>query len=161
MKKIKDLTRQEAVSKLESFEISGPAVYLVDIIPLVEMIWADGQAQLSELAVLEHFLKQHVKRINKLLGKNFLTKEHTRIFTKRFLEKKPAPELLGMLRELMKKVRVSKDFPKPTDALMDSLLSACMDIAAASSSTGIKGIHERFQLSEKLSFFQIWESIRE
>ena len=58
------MTRQEAIDRLRDFGIQGEQVYLIDLIPLVEMIWADGAAQRSEVAIFEAYLKQHVERVN-------------------------------------------------------------------------------------------------
>ena len=62
------LTRQEAIDRLRDFGIQGEQVYLIDLIPLVEMIWADGSAQQSEVAIFETYLEQHIARINTLAG---------------------------------------------------------------------------------------------
>jgi hypothetical protein len=41
-------TRKEVLDDLTMFGIKAPQIYLIDIIPLVEMTWADGEAQESE-----------------------------------------------------------------------------------------------------------------
>ncbi len=46
-------TFQEAIEDLNLFGIKEPYTYLSDIIPLIEMIWADGEAHESELAILD------------------------------------------------------------------------------------------------------------
>ena len=57
--------RQEAIEDLSMFGIKEPYTYLLDIVPLVEMIWADGEAHESELAVLDEYLH---KRFNIQVG---------------------------------------------------------------------------------------------
>jgi hypothetical protein len=47
--------RQRAIDELEQHGIRGPNVYLIDIIPLIEMIWADGRVQEGELEILRTF----------------------------------------------------------------------------------------------------------
>ena len=68
MTKKRDLLYEEAIEELESYGITGAQIYLIDLIPLIEMIWADGKAQGSEISLLADFLKRHVEHINALAG---------------------------------------------------------------------------------------------
>ena len=61
-------TRKEAIEDLSMFGIEEPQAYLVDIIPLVEMFWADGEVQESELAILDEYLHERVRQINEMAG---------------------------------------------------------------------------------------------
>ena len=72
--------RQRAIDELEQHGIRGPNVYLIDIIPLIEMIWADGRVQEGELEILKDFLHAHVSRINRMAGYEVLTYEKARNF---------------------------------------------------------------------------------
>ena len=49
--------RETALAELRRFGIRGPNVYLIDLIPLIEMVWADGRAQPAELDHLETFVR--------------------------------------------------------------------------------------------------------
>jgi hypothetical protein len=51
-------TRSEVIEELRSYNIKGPEVYMIDIIPLIEMIWADGIVQKEEISLLYDFLEQ-------------------------------------------------------------------------------------------------------
>ncbi len=53
-------TFQEAIEDLNLFGIKEPYTYLIDIIPLIEMIWADGEAHESELAILDEMVQQYL-----------------------------------------------------------------------------------------------------
>ncbi len=55
-------TREEAIEDLSRFGIKEPYTYLLDIIPLIEMIWADGEAHDSELAVLDEYLHKRCSK---------------------------------------------------------------------------------------------------
>ena len=68
MTKKRDLLYEEAIEELESYGITGAQIYLIDLIPLIEMIWADGKAQGAEISLLADFLKKHVEHINALAG---------------------------------------------------------------------------------------------
>ena len=50
--------REEILEQLRSFGISGKDVYFIDYIPLIEMIWADGQPQQGEKEILYAFFSQ-------------------------------------------------------------------------------------------------------
>lgn len=153
-----DTLRQEAIQKLQRFGISGPLVYLIDLIPLIEIMWADGKAQDGELEVLSKYLKTHVKRINKTAGCQVLTQEQGHAFIQQFLKKRPDPELLKCLRNLVRPVRLSGSDQKSNQALRRSLLSASLDIAASSVCQYPYGLGDRFNADEKRCFFEIIES---
>jgi hypothetical protein len=154
-----EVTRKEALRRLKLHEIAGPQVYLIDIIPLIEMIWADGKAQESEIEILEDFLRKHVERINALADHEVLTLENARDFILRFLRRRPDPELLSTLRSLVAPVRLSTSDPERNAAIRDSLLAACLDIAASAVVEYPYGLGERFGPAEKRCFFEILESL--
>ena len=64
----REVLYEEAIEELEHFGISGAQIYLIDLIPLIEMIWADGKAQDAEVSILDDYLKKHVKHINSTAG---------------------------------------------------------------------------------------------
>ena len=86
---------EEAIEELGRFGISGAQVYLIDLIPLIEMIWADGKAQDAEVSILANYLKKHVKHINAMAGYEALSLEAAKAFVAKFLEKRPDPKLLA------------------------------------------------------------------
>ena len=55
--------RKEALKKLSRYGIEGAYVYLIDVIPLIEMVWADGTAQDSEIAIIDAYLHEQVAMI--------------------------------------------------------------------------------------------------
>lgn len=150
--------RQEAIQDLQRFGISGPLVYLIDLIPLIEISWADGKVQSGELEVLHGYLETHVKRINETAGCEVLTQAQAQAFIQQFLKKRPAPELLTCLRNLVNPVRMSSSDQESNQALRRSLLSACLDIAASSVCQYPYGLGDRFNANEKRCFFEIVES---
>lgn len=156
----KGLIRREAIEELRRHGIKGADIYLMDIIPLIEMIWADGQAQPGEIGILEDFLQRHVKRLNKLSGYPLLTMERSRRFVERFLASRPDPELIHTLRSLVAPIRLSTSDEGLRSQVKDSLLAACLDIAATAVTEYPYGIDERFNSQEKRCFFEILESFK-
>lgn len=152
--------RQEAIQELQQFGIAGPLVYLIDLIPLIEIIWADGIVQDGELDVFYNYLDSHVDRINKIAGCNVLTLDQARAFLDQFLKKRPDPELIKCLRNLVNPVRLSNSDHERNQALRNSLLSACLDIAASSVCQYPYGLGDRFNADEKRCFFEIIDSLK-
>jgi len=149
------ITRQEADEKLEAFNITGAQVYLIDIIPLIEMIWADGKAQPSEIKILDQYLFDHVAHINELAGYEILKLEDAVAFVSRFIEKRPNPDVMSALRELIAPIRMTSSDAAANQKLKESLLAVCLDIAASSVTQYPYGLNERFNPAEKHCFFEI------
>ena len=51
-------TREQAIEDLGMFGIEKPQIYMLHIIPLVEMIWAGGVVQECELGILNDSLRK-------------------------------------------------------------------------------------------------------
>ncbi len=151
--------RREALEKLRAYDIEGPFVYLIDLIPLIEMIWADEKAQDSEIAILEDYLVSHTEHINTLSGYKLLDLSSARQFVSKFLKKRPDPELLRVLRSFIAPVRLSGSDPEMVKQLKQSLLAACIDIASSSVLKYPYGLKERFNCDEKKCLFEIMESL--
>jgi hypothetical protein len=151
--------RQKALKDLEAYEIKGAEVYLIDIIPLIEMIWADGKAQEGEIRILEDHLRKHVKHINELAEGEIITFDMARNFCLRFLRNRPDPGLMKTLRSLVAPIRLSTSDSQLNNALRDSLLATCLDIASSCVVKYPYGLNERFNPDEKRCFYEILESL--
>jgi hypothetical protein len=153
------MTRQEALDRLLDFGIQGEQVYLIDIIPLIEMIWADGYKQAGEVAIFQDYLRHHVARLNRLAGCQIITLESAEAFLAGFLQQRPNPELLETLRSLIPSVRLSNSDETVNQTLRDSLLMTCLDIAASAVTHYPYSAVERFCFSEKRCWFEIMETL--
>jgi hypothetical protein len=147
--------RQEAIEDLSMFGIKEPYTYLLDIIPLVEMIWADGEAHKSELAILDEYLHKRVPQINEMAGYKIMTLEDAQAFAYRFVKQRPRPEFLRMLRSLVGPVVLSSSDPRCGDPLLKLMIDACIDIAANAVRKYPYGLHDRFDSGEKECFYEI------
>ncbi|THB81380.1 MAG: hypothetical protein D3926_02415 [Desulfobacteraceae bacterium] len=152
--------RKQSLSKLKKHGITGANVYLIDLIPLIEMIWADGKAQEAEVSILQTYLDHHVKHINHIAGYTVLDVEAATTFIQGFLKKRPDPGLLKTLRDLIPSVRLSSTDTQASDLVKESLLAACLDIAASCVIRYPYGLSERFDPREKRCFFEIVESFK-
>ena len=155
------LLREEAIKELSKYGIAGTQVYLIDILPLIEMIWADGKAQGAEVKVLDDYLESHVHYINKMAGLEVLSIEDARKFVSRFMKSRPSPELLKTLRSLVSPVRLSTSDEARKNLFKKTLLAACLDIALSSVTTDPDGINELFDMNEKRCFFEILNDLEQ
>ena len=159
MKKFREFTRAEVVEELEHYGIEGPFLYLIDIIPLIEMIWADGKTQESEIEILDKYLVKHVKWVNKQAGFQTLTLKEAKAFANSFLKQRPSPKLLKTLRLLLFRIHNTSQNEVVKSRFKSSLLATCMDIAASSVTEYPYDYSDRFNPAEKKCFFEIVDSL--
>jgi hypothetical protein len=155
------ISRRYALKELQKFGITGEQVYLIDVIPLIEIMWADGHTQPSEMSILEAYLEKHVDCVNKQAGCRVLELDQAKKFVNRFLAHRPSPEIMETLRGFVKPLRLSSADKKENQVLRDSILATCMDIASIAVVEYPYHFEERFCLDEKKCFFSICESLAE
>jgi len=64
---------EDALTVLSALGFRGRDVYLAELIPAVEMAWADDQVQPNERAMLEAYCEDLVERLNKQSGAGFFS----------------------------------------------------------------------------------------
>jgi len=151
--------RAEAKARLEAFDIRGQELYFIDLIPLIGMVWADGMAQSGELAILDEFIHRYVGQLNRHAGYDAFTVREARRFAHRFLEKRPSRELLVCLRGLALGAGMISGAHDAGAALKTSILSACLDIAASSTTRYPYGLSDRFCPEEKRCYFELLDAL--
>ena len=152
------LTRNEILARLKQHGIEGSEVYLIDLIPLIETAWADGALQEQERTLIDDYLQQHVKRINLEADQEVLSLSAARAFVRRFVDQ-PNPELMKALRAFVSPLSLSRSDDGANNVLRESLLAACIDIAAASVTDYPYAKRQRFNAAEKRCLFEIIESL--
>ncbi len=153
------ISREEAVKKLKRLGIIGEQVYLIDLILLIEIMWADGQAQKGEIAILENYLERHVENVNKRAGCTILNVQDAKRFIKPYIEERPCADTVSCLRELVKPVRFMVSNSQEDNKLKDELLFVCMDIASIATTDYPYAYNERFNEEEKKCFFDIQQAL--
>lgn len=153
------VSRHEAVGRLAEHGLRGTDLYMVDTIPLLEMIWADGRVQAEELTLLDAFLRRHVRNVNELVGEDVVSFEQAREFVGRFLDERPNPELLRLLRGFVVDVGPFEPDGAMSAARRRNILDFCLDIGAACVAEYPHGDHERFCRDEKLLFESIFQTL--
>jgi hypothetical protein len=155
------IARTEALDKLASLDIKAPYIYLIDIVALIEMIWADGEVQQSELAILDDYLHKRVEQINNMAYHEVISIQDAQAFVEPLVQQKPPPERLAALRSLIGPIILTSSDSVYVDLLLKSLLEACIDIAANAVKNYPYDIHGRFDPAEKACFFSILKTLIE
>ncbi len=65
--------QKNAIHQLAALGFKGRDLYLAELIPAVEMAWADGVIQPNERAMLESYCMDLVERLNREAGAAFFT----------------------------------------------------------------------------------------
>ena len=92
---------EKALQDLEGLGFKGRDVYLAELIPVVEMAWADGEIQPNELALLEAFCETLTERLNMQAGAAFFRLSRTFRLLDRLVARRLTPfERLAALRAL-------------------------------------------------------------
>lgn len=149
------MARQEATEELSMYGITGPQAYLIDIIPLIEMMWTDGKVQESEVGILNEYMQERVRQINERAGCVVIDFNDAQALAHRFIEVKPKPEFLRTLRLLVSPVVFSSSDETYVDSVMKLLIETCIDIGAISVRQYPYSPHERFDENKKVCLFDI------
>ena len=155
------MTRQQALEDLSAFGITRCQIYLLDIIPLIEMMWADGILQPGEIAMLDEYLRRRVQQVNEMAGFPIINFHDARAFADRFTQERPPPEVLGALRSMVGPVILSSSDSRYVDSLLRLLVETCIDIAANAVRSYPYGAHDRFDSEEKKIFLEILKTFIE
>jgi len=126
------------------FDLKPADFYFLDLIPLIEMIWADGHNQPAELSLLYKFTIEHMAHLDRASGIAFATIEEANDFLDRFAHRKPSAQLLEKLRELVVQPVTSGDSSRH-----QTIMDYCLDIAAACTTQYPFGVQQRIMESEK------------
>ncbi len=153
-------TRKDAIAELDRHGIRGTDTYLIDVLPLIEMMWADGTVQEGERGLLDKFMRQHVDNLNVLAGYKALSYEDGTAFVDRFLRDRPPAAVLEILRKLIPVVRWNTSDTARNAEQRRAVLRWCLDIGAQCVTEYPHGDHERFCEAEKSCFEQIFSSLR-
>ena len=126
------LCREDALFRLSLYGIEGKRVYLIDLIPLIEMIWAGGQLQPEKIDFLDHYIKQHNRHINQMAGYLVLSMADATQFTAPYLASHPNMANLIKIRECIMPVRLGETGNDYGDMIMRRIMSACLNLLSIS-----------------------------
>ncbi len=132
---------QHSFERLKSeFNLKDTDFYFLDLIPLIEMLWADGMNQEGELKILYNFVIEHIAKLDQLSETSVISVADANSFLDRFAHQRPDPQLVEELMAL---------FHGKSGSDRRTILNYCMDIAAACTTHYPFGLQERVMREEK------------
>lgn len=134
----------EVTAILKEHGLDPETVYLLELIPLIDMIWADGSNQAQEVALLRRFARDHRARLCRAAaGLEVVTAAQVDAFIDRFTAERPPRRLLADLQALsLSRLRGRRE-------AAEIVVAACMDIAAACVESYPYPLGERLMAEEK------------
>ncbi len=149
------LSFADAVQKLSRVGIRNSEIYLIDLIILCEMAWADGSVQEGEREILFSYLNRHIDAINRLAGCPVVEHKAARNLVRSFLDHRPGKELLDTIEEVIVPVRLDQINAANAERTCLGILNACLDIASSAVTKYPYGLSERFTKEEKEYYHKI------
>lgn len=135
--------------------------YLLPLIPLIEVSWADGRVQKSEAGLLLDFTRRWLALLrDDAGGETIVSISQAQNFIDRFVKARPDPALIGRLRELavnMLELNSDKARVKQNER---TVLEYCIDIAAAAVSSYPYEARERVMNEEKALLLELMHAMQ-
>lgn len=125
-------------------------IYLLELIPLIQMMWADGKNQDEEIAILNRFAMQHLARLSHLNDDVMpISVEATNEFLNRFIQNPPSDDLIEDLKTVCIRRLNEKPDSMTAQSQADDIVNFCIDIAAACAEQYPYEFDERIVKEEK------------
>ncbi len=145
---------------LQKYELKPSHIYLLELIPIIEMIWADGKNQENELKLLYRFTVEHLSRVTSgSEGIEVISEDDINEFIDRFVNHPPASEMLADLRQCCIEKLERKNF-EDRQQTTSAILDYCMDVAAACVSSYPYKFDERVVKKEKELLAELFSILR-
>ena len=138
------------------FGLTSETVYLLPLVPLIEVMWADGVTQPSEISIFYECLTRHLADLcNQADGEEVVSIAAAEKFAGDLLNTRPDPERLCRLRELsVQLLNLS-----PDDNLRCSVMDSCLDLAAIAVTRYPYEHRDRVMSAEKRVLHELFESL--
>lgn len=134
----------------EQCQLKDTDFYLLELIPLIEIIWADHKNQQPELNLLYKYTTQHLANLSEAAnGEEVISPEIANDFLDRFAHQKPAAETLKALRQFVTESWHDANDSAKKENSKQSILDYCLDIAACCVSSYPYDHHQRIADAEK------------
>lgn len=134
---------------LSQHNLPPSLIYLAPVLPVVQVMWADGRNQMPERAKLQVIIQDHCRALGELAGgMEVVTQADIDIFDRTFVAEKPDPNTLSPFFEVANELlSVQSDEGKSrNDSLYqrEKLFQACLEIAATCPADMGDGSNEMF-----------------
>jgi hypothetical protein len=138
------------------FGLTPETVYLLPLVPLIDVMWADGVIQPSEISIFYECLTRHLADLcNQADGEEVVSIAAAEKFAGDLLNTRPDPEKLHRLRELAVQVLNLS----PDTKLRNSVLDSCLDLAAIAVTRYPYERRDRVMSAEKRVLHELFESL--
>jgi len=154
-------SKEEALNLIESqFGITGNQVYLLDLIPLAEMLWVDGKNQSEEVNLVYEFAIKHIAELSRHAeGEELLSEAEINDFMQRFVHARPSRELLSTLRKLANSFIFQHQDEQHNAQQKQRIIDFCIDIASAAVTQYPYDRHNRFIEEEKQLLTELMQTL--
>jgi hypothetical protein len=126
------LARENALERLRRFGIEGKRIYLIDLVPLIEMIWAGGRISSETIEFLYKYAKSHIRHINAMAGYLLIKSTDAANFSAPYLASPPNMSTLKQIRECIVPVRLGETPNDYGDMIMNRIMAGCREILSIS-----------------------------
>ncbi len=140
---------------LSRYDLEPEHAYLLELMPLIEMVWADGKNQEAEIAILQRFAVKHLANLSSMAaGEEVVSTEVANDFIERFIKHRPPAGMLKELRQFALERLKGKSHNERLD-----VMEACLDIAAACAPEYPYAFGERIIREEKKLLREIMDAL--
>jgi len=142
------LERQDVLQRLEhEFGLPPETIFFLHLVPLLEVLWADGQSQRAERALVFEYAMALQRAWAREAGSEVISDQALHAFFTRFLYSNDEADTLRSLRQLLLALPASPE--TAPELSLDTVLDYCIDIAACAVTHYPYGLHERINVAEK------------
>jgi hypothetical protein len=139
---------------LNEFPLKESDFYLLKLIPLIAVIWSDGENQQAELDLLYQCTTQYITDIDHEAGLPLISVGDVNDFFNRFAHQKPSQALLERLGHLGFALLDQSDAKS-----RQSVFDYCLDIAAACATRYPFSQRERVCAAEKAMLSKVFSAM--
>ena len=144
-------------SLVNDFGLTSETIYLLPLVPLAEVMWADGLLQRSEIELFHDCLRQHVDNLSRLAdNQEVVSVAQAQKFARDLFKAPHDPVKLCHLRELSVQV-LNLD---PDVAHRRAVMDSCLDLAAIAVSRYPYGRRERVMTAEKQLLRELFDTLK-
>jgi hypothetical protein len=138
------------------FGLTPETIYLLPLMPLIEVMWADGVAQPAEISIFYDCLTRHLADLyNQADGEEVISVEVAEKFAGDFLNTRPDPEKMRRLRDLSVQLLNHSHDAKLRRSVMDN----CLDLAAIAVTRYPYERRERVMSAEKRVLHELFQGL--
>ncbi|HSC81942.1 MAG TPA: hypothetical protein VLC08_16425 [Chitinolyticbacter sp.] len=145
---------------VHSHQLAEHDLYLLNLVPIIELMWADGKVQPAETSLLYEYAISWVAHLSSEAGGEVIVSaEDVNRFILRFLEQRPDPALLARLSELALEWLNASPGLIRNNGRDRELIDYCLDITAAAVANYPYEKRERIVAAEKTLLLKLIQEL--